>query len=343
MKGVSITVAAVLLTLVTVASAGLIYVWLSSTQSSIEQRTSQNMIIPEVSPKLSQSVCFTDYAYMLIMNSQGQQLQAQLSYVVEKADELVRTGYLNASVNETGRLYIPGPFEKNLPYKLTITTEHWSISDFCFAKTDPTARIFLKFDEGSGSIAQDSSSFNNDGTITGTNWTTGVSDYGLQFNGLDGDLVELSYDSSTDLEASSFTIAAWINGSDVQLAENAYIFGFFDDFGFRVTNTGVNNLGMWYRLSNTSSYGWDTQHVVLDNSWHFIAVVRQANNFSFYDNAVLVNYTEISMGLSEQNNTRRIGAWTNDWGVFNGTIDELAVYNRPLTQTELSQIYTSFS
>ena len=342
MKGVSLTLAAVLLTLITIAAGGFIYTWFSRTQSEIESKGSQNIIIPEVAPKISQLVCFTDYAYFVLANSQGQKLNGRISYLVEKAGEVVRSGSVSASINDTGRVYLPGPLEKGLPYKMTLTTQHWSISDFCMAKQDPTIRLRLKFDTSSN-LGKDSSSYGNDASIYGAGVTTGISGQAISLNGTDNVYAKVQYSSSLDVEGSDFTLLAWVNGPDTQLSENIYVIGLYDNFGLRVANSGNDNLGMWYRLSNTTARYYDTQHQVLDSSWHQIAVVRSGNNYSFYDNAVLVNYTTLPMGLNSSNTDRYIGSWTNASGNFNGTIDEVMIYGRALSSQEISLLYSSMT
>ncbi|MCK4348903.1 MAG: right-handed parallel beta-helix repeat-containing protein, partial [Thermoplasmatales archaeon] len=64
------------------------------------------------------------------------------------------------------------------------------------------------FDEGSGSIAYDSSDNDNDGIIHGATWTTGVSGKALSFDGVN-DYVEVSDDDSLDI-TDAISIEAWI-------------------------------------------------------------------------------------------------------------------------------------
>lgn len=51
--------------------------------------------------------------------------------------------------------------------------------------------LVLHFDEGSGTIARDSSGYGSDGTIYGATWTTGISVKALRFDG-SGDYVSVS-------------------------------------------------------------------------------------------------------------------------------------------------------
>jgi hypothetical protein len=74
---------------------------------------------------------------------------------------------------------------------------------------DPTA--LYHFDEGSGTIAFDSSGNGNDGTINGATWTNdSISGNALEFDGVD-DYIDLGSPESLDFGTGDFTITVWIN------------------------------------------------------------------------------------------------------------------------------------
>jgi hypothetical protein len=170
-------------------------------------------------------------------------------------------------------------------------------------------------------------------------WVNGKYNYGLRFDGIN-DYLEVPYDGSLQLENGNFTFAAWINGTDNQRSENIYIASLFDDFGFRIAVGGIDNLGMWYRLSDGSTGGYDTGRQVLDNTWHHIAVTKGNNVYRFYDNGAYVGGTTLGQGLRVQNNVRRIGAWTSSYGLFRGVIDEVKFWNRSLSDVEIISEYS---
>ena len=68
------------------------------------------------------------------------------------------------------------------------------------------------FNEGTGSIAYDSSDNYNHGTIYGANWTTGISETALRFNGLT-DYVKVPNSPGLDI-TSNITVEAWMKPQD---------------------------------------------------------------------------------------------------------------------------------
>src|SRR2546422_277042 len=74
--------------------------------------------------------------------------------------------------------------------------------------------LYYRFDEGSGSLANDSSGNGNTGSLLGgTTWTAGQLGQALNFDGVSGNLTN---STTTGLNLSAtLTIAAWINPSDV--------------------------------------------------------------------------------------------------------------------------------
>jgi len=79
-----------------------------------------------------------------------------------------------------------------------------------FIQSDSSAIAQWQFNENSGSIAFDSIA-NNDGSVTGATWTSGVDESALSFDGID-DFVKISDDAIFDL-SDSLSIEAWVNPS----------------------------------------------------------------------------------------------------------------------------------
>jgi len=214
----------------------------------------------------------------------------------------------------------------------------------CIPEVPPTYLVgFWKFDEGVGTDAYDSSDYKNDGALNGNpQWVSGISDQALEFDG-NGDYVEIPFDSSLQVEPYSFTLAAWIKGTDAQNAQNIYVVSLYNDFGFRVAVGGSDNLGMWYRRADSTTGGYNTNHPVLDGTFHYIVVTKNVNNYSFYDNGGYVGGTTLGQELMVYTNVRRIGAWTSSYGNFNGTIDEVQIWNRSLNDSEILAEYQKYA
>ena len=76
--------------------------------------------------------------------------------------------------------------------------------------TQPPGLVgYWNFDQGSGTIAYDSSGYNNHGTIYGASWTSGKVNGALNFDGLN-DYVDCGNNETLD-PTQGATIEAWVN------------------------------------------------------------------------------------------------------------------------------------
>jgi|GEM_PF-6756978 hypothetical protein len=213
---------------------------------------------------------------------------------------------------------------------------------------------YWKFDEGNGTLLKDWS-YENDGTIYNGSvscanppnsdgcpvWVDGKFGRALNFDGID-DFVEIGYDDSIGVENGDFVLEAWIKGTHSQKDEKIYVLTLQDDFGF-IISFGLNNesLGMWCRFTDNSNATAYLGHDVLDGTWHHVVVKRSDNTYYFYDNGVFINSSTQTKNLMSQKTVRTIGGWNATSGNFNGTIDEVRIYNRALSEEEIKENYNA--
>jgi len=222
-----------------------------------------------------------------------------------------------------------------------------SFSNFVLAIDDPVAH--WKLDEGVGMTAYDSEGDNDGNLVNGPLWTTGIINGALQFDGVD-DYVALSNNAVTTTE---FTIAAWANqyglAGGVGDHDNK-IFVQRDDS----TGTGHSGIGLTTMASTgyaeASLRSSTSSTMVLKaerkpyGEWHHYAMTVDSANFRFYIDGDLVD--------SETNN--QSGDYTTSIdhvyigrlmyggglrGSFNGAIDEVIIYDRALSATEVEELY----
>ncbi len=195
------------------------------------------------------------------------------------------------------------------------------------------------FNEGSGDITYDNTTNGNNGTLQGgmdlTGWTTNCM-FGscLKFDGSD-DYVEVDDDSTLDFGASdSFTAEAWFK---TESNENMRIVYKWSSSGYAIF-IGLINPGnvvgiIWYAGSPRSieSDGWN------DGKWHHVAFVRNVSSsyIYLYVDGILRD-SDIDPGGSLENpGNLYIGCdWQPDY-FFNGTIDEVRILNRALSDDEV--------
>ena len=146
---------------------------------------------------------------------------------------------------------------------------------------------------------------------------------------------------------SDFTIAAWIK---TPAAGSGYP---------RILDKGFGSGGYTYYIDPTGSMGLGIDGIyqsggrisggaadVFDNKWHFVAVVAHRSGVATYyiDGAVDGSTYDISSKVaSNLTNSVHIGIGqpvpTTATDVFKGTMDEVRVYNRALSASEIKQLY----
>lgn len=198
---------------------------------------------------------------------------------------------------------------------------------------DGTTVALWHMDEGSGNTVFDATSDNNDGTISGANWTTGKYGGGLYFHGggqfHNGDGVTAPNSVSLDITG-PFTVEAWIKakGTDNYLA---IVDKYYSD---QVSiNNGFTLLLSAGRLRFTVYSGTTAGDVLgtsdlRDDSWHHVAGIWDGNNTKVYvDKKQEGNVPWASPPASTTANLG-IGKRLSGWGgymPFLGTIDEVRI------------------
>jgi hypothetical protein len=194
-----------------------------------------------------------------------------------------------------------------------------------------------KFDEGTGTTVSDSSGNGNTGTlINGPLWSVGRMGNALYFDGTDDNVTVLD-SNSLDL-SSSFTLSAWVNPESS-----------FTDF----RSILVKNY-KYYLYASVAGYCGDgsplggfeeaTNQLVCEpsplsvNTWTHLTLVSNGSTLTLYRDGVAASNANVSGTLSSSTGTLQIGA--SEWGeYFKGLIDEVRIYSRPLTVTEIQAIY----
>jgi chitodextrinase len=188
------------------------------------------------------------------------------------------------------------------------------------------------FGEGTGSTTADDSGNGNTGTlVNGPVWSTGKYGTALSYNGVNS---YVSIRNTFDITAIPFTIAAWVNPTNYN--------GYRKIFSKR-TNWAANAM----RVDVTLSTG--DGHIALEqpnssvafsyspplNTWTHIAVVASATGTSLYVNGSLIQSLGVfTLGTSATAQVR-IGLAGDGQDPMLGLIDNLRIYNRALSQSEV--------
>lgn len=172
---------------------------------------------------------------------------------------------------------------------------------------------------------------------------------GLDFDGSD-DYVNVNDCSNLDIGTADFTIDAWIRTTDTSgmiVAKRSYNSGIYTGYLFMVNN-GRLLLQIADATSSWYNYTSSTMPTVNDGSWHLVAVSVDRDNPTggrFYvDGSLVYTFNPTNrQGLLNNNSDLRIGRSIGGGSdhYFDGTIDEVEIFKRALSATEMQNLYNA--
>jgi len=202
---------------------------------------------------------------------------------------------------------------------------------------------YWSFDEGDGTTAYDESGEGNDGTLTNNpTWTQGKKNGALKFDGVN------DYVLTNSMNYTSYntgTLMGWLKLDT--------IIGDIDFFGWRksggyesYTNLMIDN------PTGEPKFYWDDGPTerwiqgdvdVTDNEWHHVVVTQDGTTVKMYIDSIVQSDTETtSMWWQDMTHSTQsvwIGDAFNTGNMFPGILDEIKIYNRALSATEIRYHY----
>jgi hypothetical protein len=276
--------------------------------------------------------------------------------IVDVAKNGIPSGYNTASKfiligDNTFTVPFNGPYNHNFTHwntgstNTTITVSSLGVYT-AYYESSPTGDWFngligyWKLDEGTGTTAFDSSGNGYNGTLENNpTWIDGKYGTAINFDGID------DYVAIPDLYSTSPTelsVSAWINSSlittwwrgdtIIHLLRNG-------EFGLQLVSSGVICFG----VKVASGVGaWDVRWNPSPNEWHqIVGTWKKGDSLKLYVDGTLVNQTAANDELLYDAFwlDSAIGSLYRSEAFFNGTIDEVMVYNRSLSADEVMAHY----
>ena len=219
---------------------------------------------------------------------------------------------------------------------------------------EPTSGIVASytFDEGSGTSVGDSSGNGNTGTLlTGATWATGGQSGGaIDIGGSNGS-VNVGSPASLD-NLSQITTSAWIYPrTDGEGTQGQVIGKFYSPSSVEGWYLGFDSYNL-HRLRFVVDYSTTDLYVVTAplslNEWQHITMTWDgtvnASGVHIYRNGVEVSKVIQTSGsgsrISDASRSVLVGSDADNGANFNGLIDEVRLYNRVLSLSEVQNLYS---
>jgi hypothetical protein len=193
--------------------------------------------------------------------------------------------------------------------------------------------------------ANDDSGNGNNGTVNGATLTTdrfGNANSAYSFDGVNNN-INLSNTNFTNSVSIGFWMNIPSNGGGMAVVQNSPTAPFNTSFAL----SSVSNFNQYVLYSNLCSSAQNfniNQSTSILNNWHYLLYTIDANSdCKFYFDGIYQgvfdgnNFTNCS---NPNTNLRFGGPWlNNDVQWFKGVLDDIGIWNRALTPSEVSQLY----
>ena len=189
------------------------------------------------------------------------------------------------------------------------------------------------FDENSGNIAYDSA-FEpaNNGTINGASWTDGKYNPALSFDGSDY--------VSTPLNINGYaavTLEAWVNMGNINFGTYSYKMIVSDGLSQNFIAVNKNNSQLLFQIQANARITIYSD-ILSQNVWYHIVGTYDGIKMRIYVNGVEVGSADLSGNIVASSMTIGYGDWDRFW---KGIIDEVRIYNRALSASEILERYNA--
>ena len=324
MKALSAVIVVILMLMISISLAAFAYMFFMATASitmesgteMVEQTTSSMLAKMKIDSISDNKVYIRNIGnvdltgFSVYVNNEKVNISAPISIAPDQVDSITIYGFI----------------KEDDSIKVTTARGVMAIEKAPDPCDSSSVVLCLKFDEGSGSIAYDSSKYNNDGGLVGSpSWVQGKYGSALEFSG--GNWVDFTC-NYFPTGPSPHTISAWVYYDKID--------GVWTEQGviaFGTTWASYQNRFLFVRSRNLAvAYGnndYISPYPVPTGKWIFITWVYNTTHDLIYVNGELVGIRLSGTVNTVINNDHFVGhsAWG---GNFDGKIDEVRVYNKAI-------------
>jgi hypothetical protein len=203
---------------------------------------------------------------------------------------------------------------------------------------DKSLVLYLSFDEGKGGTAADGSIYGHDGEfVQNPTWVDGQFGKALEFDGTKGEHVIVPINDTLQLRE-QFSVAFWVKRGKAQIRDWNYMVAAGSLKWATIFQNGSRKTFFW----STSGGTWAQKAVSTDvqpEDWVHMAVTHDTKS-----KVVIYNDGKEAGGgakpppVDEIDGSIMVGARHPGQEFFTGVIDEVFLFNRIITEAEISEI-----
>ncbi len=201
------------------------------------------------------------------------------------------------------------------------------------------AVAYYEFEETSGTVAADSAGADNNGAYLGgvaLNQTSGLAGLGRSagFDGTD-DRVRIPDSPVFDLGTGAFSVELWFRAATSARGDLITYKGGAGDFGIHSSSQSLNTSSLYHTNYKIQSAP------VIAQGWNYIVATRTAGGLlSFYVNGILAQTATDTESMNIPADlligSNHMGDPANLTLMFQGNIDEVAIYPSALSQAQIT-------
>lgn len=227
----------------------------------------------------------------------------------------------------SGSYMMPAGYVAQLPSMIAIKTEPYGLVGY------------WPLDEHSGSEVYDSSANTSNGAlINSPGWVTGKIGYALAFTGTNKTAINVGND--TALQSNTVTIEAWVKTTDTT-AGVSYV---GKQGAWQLGNARANQQHAAIHDPTTDTDACVGSTNITDGNWHQLVAVIQsgtANGTTLYVDGTQQAVCKVT--VQSQSNSVTIGAPDPNTETYaaTGTIDQVKLFNIPLTSQQIAAEYSA--
>ena len=212
----------------------------------------------------------------------------------------------------------------------------------------PNAAGFWPAEEGTGTTSQNVLTSETATLLNGASWGPGkVGTYAFSLNGAQQQYVDAGNTPDLQISANDFTVATWVNFSNLtgneSIVNKMGSQASFNDDGWKIYKLAGNQfefcIGQGFGTDACATGGVQSVTTAVANTWYHVAAVKTGTNITIYVNGQPENTTSVG-AISDANDADlRFGSDLSQGEYLSGEIDEVLLFSRALTPTEIQNVF----